>query len=206
VWGQTAAPDATSANAAPKFEYFAGASFSGVFSGMGPVSLFGPNLASAFSTRDSQQGGFGASAIRNLGPHLGVKVDFSEFVRTQRGAGLFNDNLQAVNVRSRQLNFLLGPEWKWRNRTRFTPWVHALGGAAVVHSNYQTFGNGLSFTSSDTRVGGTLAAGGGVDFRVARHAGFRVGADYMPVFLGAPFSDPSRVQQQVRLTLGVIGH
>src|SRR5258708_13036316 len=83
VLGQTAMPDATSANATPKFEYFAGASFSGVFSGAGPVSLFGPNLGSAFSTRDSQQGGFGAPAIPNLGPHLRLKAQFSQFARTQ---------------------------------------------------------------------------------------------------------------------------
>jgi len=200
VWGQSVGPDQQ-----PKFEFFAGATAAGVFRQVGPRTLFGPNLATPFAVPGGGHDGFQASAIRNLGRHFGLKLDFSTYERNQRGSAVFNESAQPLTVQSRVLNFMAGPEWKWRLGSRFTPYVHTLAGAAVVNSRFTT--NGLvSLTNSDRRVGGVLAAGGGLDVRIVRRASLRFGADYMPAFLSAPLSDGSRVQQQLRLSIGVKFH
>jgi hypothetical protein len=59
---------------------------------------------------------------------------------------------------------------------------------------------------ADTRAGATLAVGGGVDFRVIGRLSLRTGADYMPAFLGPQLPGGPRVQQQLRLTIGVKFH
>lgn len=204
VWAQVPAPDASNRQQ-PAWEYFGGAAVVGVVSGSGPRSLLGPNLSTLFSVHDGGQGGVQAAVIRNLGPHFGVKLDFSTYERNQFGASVFDNQIQGVQARSRLTNFLVGPEWKWRRNARFTPWVNTLAGATVVRSAYSTAGL-FSVTSKETRVGGTVAVGGGFDLRIVRRASIRVGADYMPLFLGAPLSDSSRIQHQVRFVLGLKIH
>jgi hypothetical protein len=202
--GQGAAPDMSSRQPSA-WEYFGGAAVVGVVSGTGARSLIGPNLSTPFSIHDGAQNGVHAAVIRKLGPHFGLKLDFSTYLRDQFGTGVFDNNLQIVNARSRLTNFLVGPEWKWHRGARVTPWVNTLAGATLVRSTYSTAGL-FSMTSKETRVGGTLAVGGGFDVRIVRRASFRLGADYAPLFLGAPLSDSSRIQHQVRFVIGLKLH
>ena len=65
-------------------------------------------------------GSYDAAVIRKLGPHFGLKLDFSTYRRNQFGAGVFDNNIQIVNARSRLTNFLVGPEWKWHRPARWS--------------------------------------------------------------------------------------
>jgi opacity protein-like surface antigen len=197
---QTPAPDV------PPVEYYFGAAASGVFNQPKLLHLSGPNLASNFSERASGRDGFEAAVVKNLGPHWGLKADVSYLLRDSSGNGTFNGIAQPFEVRSRALNLLFGPEWKWRSRSRFTPYVHTLVGVSVVRAHFTSSGAGVSVADADTRAGATLAVGGGLDSRVIGRLSLRTGADYMPAFLGSQLPGGPRVQQQLRLTIGVKFH
>jgi hypothetical protein len=200
LWGQPPAPDA------PPVEYYFGAAASGTFNQPKLLHLSGPNLASNFSGRSSGRDGFEAAVVKNLGRHWGLKADVSYLLRDSSGNGTFNGSVQPFEVRSRAVNLLFGPEWKWRSRSRFTPYVHTLAGVAVVRAHFTSSGAALSVADADTRAGATLAVGGGLDSRVIGRLSLRTGADYMPAFLSSQLPGGPRVQQQLRLTIGVKFH
>jgi len=120
----------TTSNDYPKVEVFVGYSALGE-SGSRVISL-GPN-ASVGGDYEGQ--GFETSIIRNFNKHFGIKGDFSAHFNNESNRGplaactpVCTTVTQDFQLKTRVYNFLAGPEFKARNSTRFTPFVHALGG------------------------------------------------------------------------------
>lgn len=159
--------------------------------------------------------GFQASLIRNFNKYVGIKGDFSFHFDTDSGQGLFTQPCttppcssitQDFTLKSRLYNFLVGPEIKARNRTRLTPFAHALFGAAHGNIRLQTSGAGVSFSSSSTDTGFAMAFGGGLDIRATRRFGFRAMMDYNPTFIGETVAGGRSRLDHVRLSLGILFH
>lgn len=188
----------------PKVEIFAG------FSAIGDANAShqaGPDF-------DANQG-FQASLIRNVNKYVGIKGDFSFHFDTDRGQGLFTQPCatppcsaitQNFTLKSRLYNFLAGPEIKARNRTRLTPFAHALFGAAHGNIRLNTSGAGVSLSSSASDTGFAMAFGGGLDIRATRRVSFRPMMDYNPTFIGETAAGRRSRLDQVRISLGILFH
>jgi opacity protein-like surface antigen len=132
---------------------------------------------------------------RNVNSVVGVTADFSGHVRRETlatGAGEFQHD-------SEQYNLLGGLQLKARNRSRVTPFAHALFGGGLFRgfsavllpsSNTYFFDDAKSFA---------MAFGGGLDVRASRRVTVRaVQADYNPTFFGQGRQD------NFRLSFGVV--
>src|ERR1044072_128876 len=126
----------------PKFEFFAGYSALGETSSR--VISLGPN---ASVVGDFEGQGFETSIIRNFNKHFGIKGDFSFHFNNESSRGPVSacspfcaTVTQDFQFKTRVYNFLAGPEFKARNSTRFTPFVHALGGFAHTSASFTTPG------------------------------------------------------------------
>lgn len=188
----------------PKVEIFAG------------VSAIGDANASnqEGANFDSNQG-LQASLIRNVNKYVGIKGDFSFHFDTERGQGLFTQPCatppcssitQNVTLKSRLYNFLAGPELKGRNRTRLTPFAHALFGAAHGNIRLNTSGEGVSLSDSSTATGFAMAFGGGLDIRATRRVSFRAMMDYNRTFIGVTDAGRRSRLDHVRISLGILFH
>src|SRR6185369_9934521 len=179
VRAQSPGPSPNS-NEPPKFEFFAGYSALGE-TGSRVISL-GPNASVG---GDYQGQGFETSIIRNFNKHFGIKGDFSFHFNNESGRGPITactpactTTTQDFQLKTRVYNFLAGPEFKARNRTRFTPFVHALGGFAHTSATFTTPGptNILFLKRNDTSF--AMALGGGLDIRASKRVSFRALMDY----------------------------
>jgi len=189
----------------PKFEFFVGYSALGE-SGSRAIS-FGPN---ASVSGDYEGQGFETSIIRNFSKHLGIKGDFSASFNNESGSGPITactpactTVTQNFQLKTRVYNLLAGPEFKARNRTRFTPFVHALAGFAHTSATFTTPGptHILFFRRNDNSF--AMALGGGLDIRASKRASFRGQLDYNPIFV----HDPTGGRRDfLRLSLGVLFH
>jgi opacity protein-like surface antigen len=168
-----------------KFEFFAGYSALGE-TGSRAIS-FTPN---AGVTGDYEGQGFETSIIRNFNKHFGLKGDFSFHFNNESDRGPVTDCTpicatvtQDFELKTRVYNFLAGPEFKARNSTRFTPFVHALGGFAHTSATFTTPGptHILFLRRRDTTF--ALGLGGGLDIRASDRVSFRAMMDYNPVFV-----------------------
>jgi hypothetical protein len=177
---------------------------------------FGSNFAQSLSTRDRGPGGFQTGYTRNLNRWFGLTSNFSAYFSSGGGSGVFssipqgsgatNSIAQKFSTNTQGYNFEFGPQFRFQNRSRFTPYVRTLGGVAHTHASFDTDGAGLTQHGEDSRTGASLVFGGGVDAQIASRASVRLGADYNPTFLGAPYAGASRVQNNVRLNLGLVLH
>jgi opacity protein-like surface antigen len=132
---------------------------------------------------------------RNINSVVGITADFSGHVRRETftiGTGEFRHDRE-------QYNLLGGVQFKARNRSRATPFAHALLGGALFRgfsavllpsSNTFFFDDAKSFA---------MAFGGGLDIRAGRRINVRiVQADYNPTFFG------QGRQNNFRLSFGVV--
>lgn len=189
----------------PKFEFFVAYSALGE-SGSRAIS-FGPN---ASVSGDYEGQGFEASMIRNFSKHLGIKGDFSASFNNESSRGpvaactpVCTTVIQDFQLKTRVYNLLAGPEFKARNSTRFTPFVHALGGFAHTSATFTTPGptNILFLRRNDTSF--AVALGGGLDIRASKRVSFRALMDYNPVFVN---DSTTGTRDFVRFSLGVLFH
>ena len=189
----------------PKVEIFVGYSALGE-SGSRAIS-FGPN---ASVSGDYEGQGFETSIIRNFSKHFGIKGDFSAHFNNESNRGPITacspactTVTQDFHLKTRVYNFLVGPEFKARNSTRFTPFVHALGGFAHTSATFTTPGptHILFLRRRDTRF--AMALGGGLDIRASKRVSFRALMDYNPVFVN---DSTSGTRDFIRLSLGVLFH
>jgi hypothetical protein len=85
----------------------------------------------------------------------------------------------ASRSKYRTLNFLGGPQIKFFNKNKATPFVHALFGAS---RNRTQVTNALA-TATDEFTSFTMALGGGLDLNVSKHIDVRLfQVEWMPVF------------------------
>ena len=195
----------TTSNEHPKFEFFAGYSAIGE-TGSRVISL-GPNASVG---GDYQGQGFETSIIRNFNKHFGIKGDFSFHFNNESSRGpiaactpVCTTVTQDFQLKTRVYNFLAGPEFKARNSTRFTPFVHALGGFAHTSATFTTPGptHILFLRRNDNSF--AMGLGGGLDIRASKRVSFRGMMDYNPVFVR---NSPSGTRDFIRLSLGVLFH
>jgi len=189
----------------PKVEVFAGYSALGE-TGSRVISL-GPN-ASVGGDYEGQ--GFETSIIRNFSKRFGIKGDFSAHFNNESNRGpiaactpVCTTVTQDFQLKTRVYNFLAGPEFKARNSTRFTPFVHALGAFAHTSATFTTPGptHILFLRRNDNSF--AMGLGGGLDIRASNRVSFRAMMDYNPVFV----QDSTAGRRDfVRFSLGVLFH
>ena len=196
----------------PKFEIFGGISANGYFkSNEAPEGNSGFPLSKFFSDDAGGPTGFEASITRNFNKYLGIKGDFSMYFDSGPGQVTLNicspsctTASQDFHVSKRAFYFMAGPELKWRNKTRLTPFAHALVGVVRSTADFSTAGTLLTHSDSDTRTGFAAAFGGGLDIRLSKRFSIRTMADYTAAFLG--YNDESRSSRQnhLRLSIGIV--
>ena len=189
----------------PKVEVFAGYSALGE-TGSRVISL-GPN-ASVGGDYEGQ--GFETSIIRNFSKRFGIKGDFSAHFNYEANRGpiaactpVCTTVTQDFQLKTRVYNFLAGPEFKARNSTRFTPFVHALGGFAHTSATFTTPGPTHIFFVRRNDNSFAMGLGGGLDIRASNRVSFRAMMDYNPVFIN---DSSTGTRDLVRISLGVLIH
>jgi opacity protein-like surface antigen len=190
----------------PKVEVFVGYSALGEAGSRG-IS-FGPN--SSVAANYSADRGFETSIVRNFRKRLGIKGDFSAHFNNESASGpltyctpLCTTANQAFQLKTRVYNFLIGPEFKARNRTRVTPFAHVLGGLAHTSATFTTSGPTLNLLLKNTDNSFAMALGGGLDIRASKRVSFRALMDYNPVFVR---DSTSGTRDFVRLSVGIVFH
>jgi hypothetical protein len=108
---------------------------------------------------------------------------------------------QDFRIKTRVYNFLAGPEFKARNRTRLTPFAHVLAGMTHTSASFTTPGPTFNITARTSHNGFAMGMGGGLDIRASKRVSFRAQMDYNPVFTGDRGS-----RDFARLSLGVLFH
>lgn len=160
--------------------------------------------------------GWSAEAQYNADRWVGVAADFGGQwggpITASSGSGI--SGLPNANTYS----FLAGPVLSYRNKSRMTPFVHALFGWDRASLSASTI-SGLSSPVSSpakTYTDFAIALGGGLDFKISRHFALRAGQlDYFHTslnfnkFYGSAF-DSERFegfathQDNLRFSTGVV--
>jgi opacity protein-like surface antigen len=189
----------------PKVEVFVG------YSVIGETGVSDEEADIGFAT----ERGFEASVTRNINKYFGIKGDFSFHPGTDRGRATFTQPCttppcplvaQDFEFKTRLYNFLAGPEFKARNRTRLAPFAHALFGVAHGKAILKTTGAALNLDTSESDTGFAMAFGGGLDIRATRRVGLRLSMDYNPAFITHTDTGARDRRDNVRISLGVLFH
>jgi hypothetical protein len=209
LWAASLAGQNTETAPYPKYEFFGG------YSAEGSSPFFinlGPNICCATSDLDGRAG-FEGSVIRNLNRYIGIKGDFSIYPGHYNDEDAIPCNLpgcssaaQGDSTHWKLFYFLAGPELKWRNHTRFSPFVHTLFGVAHATATFQTAGPVITVSGTSTQTGFAMAFGGGVDVRIVRRASIRLQVDRATAFGGKSQTGAAQTLDSGRVTLGVLFH
>ena len=209
----SAIAQSTSSAPYPKLEIFGGYSANGYFkSDEVPNPINSIPLSQFFSDDAGGPKGFEASIARNFNKYLGIKGDFSMYFDS--GAGRLTvehcsqtsctTSSQDFRVNKRAFYLMAGPEIKWRNKTRLTPFAHTLFGVARSTADFSTADALLTHSDSDTRTGFAAAFGGGLDIRLSKRFSIRGMMDYTAAFLGYNDESSSSRQNHVRFSIGIV--
>lgn len=198
----------------PTVEYFVGYSASGRLGEGTPLVINNQNFSPFFNDQAGGPEGFEASIIGNFNRYVGIKGDFSIYSNNrQLRDGTFTScvgtvctsSIQDYKANSRAAYFMAGPELKGRNRTRLTPFAHALFGLVYSRTQFSTSGTfNISDKASETAF--AMAFGGGLDIRASKRISVRTMIDYNPTFLNNSGLDSRERQDHVRLSLGILFH
>lgn len=201
----TAKAQSTDPEEFPKVELFLG------YSALGEARASDEEVGTGFASVR----GFHASVTGNFNRYVGLKGDFSFHPDTDRGTAQFILPCttppcplvsQNFEFKTRLYNLLAGPELKARNRTRLTPFAHALFGLAHGRGAIKTAGTALNLDATETDTGFSMAFGGGFDLRTTRRLSLRALIDYNPVFITHTDTGARDRRDNVRLSLGILFH
>ncbi len=159
--------------------------------------------------------GFNLAATGYFTPRFGITGDFSFHQKTENESFDGDD----FEIKARQLNFLVGPQVRFSNSSRVTPFVRAMAGVANTRGEFNSVINTgstadtFSFTDSSTDF--ALGIGGGLDVGVSDNVAIRLfQVDYNPVFLRDRTINPGfdvgdiditgRRLDNVRFSIGVV--
>lgn len=168
-----------------------------------------------FNAGFAAERGIEVSVIRNFNKYFGIKGDFSFHPDTDKGRGTIVQPCaqpvcptatQDFQFKTRLFNFLVGPEIKGRNRTRLTPFAHALFGVAHGRGTFTTSGTALNLNVTETDTGFAMALGGGLDVRVTKRFSVRASMDYNPAFITKTDAGSRDRRDNVRISLGILFH
>ena len=208
----SAIAQSTSSAPYPKLEIFGGYSANGIVGHDDASGISNGGFSPFLSDFAGGPKGFEASITRNFNKYLGIKGDFSMYFDNSTGQvtlkvcsqGSCTTFSEDVSVEKRAFYFMAGPEIKWRNKTRLTPFAHALFGVARSTVEVTTASAVFSQRDSDTRTGFAAAFGGGLDIRLSKRFSIRTMADYTAAFLGDANAGSSSRQNHVRLSIGIV--
>lgn len=171
--------------------------------------LAGFELAS--NDRFISTNGFEASVTRYFSKRVGLTGDFSGYYHrelTGIAGTLFGTKTSIYTI-------LGGPHVRFVNKSRVTPFIHALVGVARVRTSYREneSPNPLTVADSSTRL--ATALGGGLDLRVSKRVAIRLlQLDYSPILGkdrtltasdGTPIELNGRAQEKnFRLSIGIV--
>jgi len=197
----------------PRLEIFGGFSANGSIKSdeaPGPINNF--PISRSFSNGAGGPSGFEGSITGNFNKYLGIKGDFSMYFDSGPGhvsvqicsQGSCTTTTQDFRVNRRAYYLMFGPEIKWRNKTRVTPYAHALFGVAVSTAEFSTASSVFTLHDSDSRTGFAAAFGGGLDIRLSKRFSIRTMMDYTAAFLGYNNESSSSRQNHVRFSIGIV--
>lgn len=160
-----------------KYEVFAGYSYERVDSGIVSADLLSNGVTQTTLDNPFNLNGFNVSGTGYLTKRLGLTADFSAHFNNR------NDLFDSVSARSkfRLVNLSGGPQFRFPNQTRFTPFARALAG--ISHRTLsEDFSTADFFRDSSTSF--SLNFGGGLDYRINERFAYRfIQFDYNPIFL-----------------------
>ena len=125
--------------------------------------------------------GFNSAMTFFFTPRFGLTGDVSGHFRRE------NENFFGGVPFRAQLDryyFLAGPQVRFVNDTRWTPFARGMAGVAYTRNRYGARSAAAPFTSfDDSKVDFALGLGGGVDYRISDRVSYRIlQGDYTPVF------------------------
>ncbi|PWT89901.1 MAG: hypothetical protein C5B55_10560 [Blastocatellia bacterium] len=182
-----------------KFELFGGYTFENIDSGIRSEDI-GTN-----TTLDNRfnANGFRVAATGYFTKHIGITGDFSAHFDNR------NDVFDSTTGESkfRLYNFTGGPQFRFINTTRFTPFVQTLAGIARRNLSESFSGNGTDVTDDKTSF--ALKLGGGVDYKLSDRFSLRIfQMNYNPVFLRSRIVDgftvPDRTLNGFEFSTGIV--
>ena len=164
----------------PKVEAFGGFSMSSI---PGVVPTYDPTtgLPTAYSRKSLM--GWQGSANFNVTHHLAIVGDFGGQYGNIPSASVLGVTIPGISMNSYQ--FLFGPRLMFR-RSRVTPFVHALFGAAKLGSSSTTSILGVPTTVAVSSTGLGMGIGGGLDINISDRLALRVPQfDWTPRHIGS---------------------
>ena len=199
----------------PRYEVFGGYVAAGQAGDYTNLNFLGasPGIPSTFSSTHGAE----ASLLYNFNRVLGLKGDFSVQPHSEGFQVGVCTSLPCSPVRlnvainPKLFNFLAGPEFKLRNHSRFTPYVHGLvglahGNASFTVSGAVVSGSVVSFSLKTSETGFAAAMGGGADIRLSHRFSVRTGMDFNPAWVGRDDSGARTAIKNVRLWGGILFH
>ena len=175
-----------------KFEFYAGYSANNLLDGH-PEDVEDVNSNSTPTYR-----GWNISGVYNLNRYVGVKADFSG----QYKKYTLVETPNRVRANASFYNYTAGIQVKDNKRSkRFSPFAHALFGAATSKVKIDLSGFPGASSLSESNTGFSMIFGGGLDIKVTKRFSIRaIQADYNPTFIGGSN------QNNVRLGFGIVFH
>lgn len=127
--------------------------------------------------------GFNVAVTGYMSKRFGITGDFSAGFRT----GTESVTGGSIRYKSTNLSFMAGPHLRFVNKTRSTPFIHALAGSSTNRFAYSLTPTGSSSVSArvtQTATDFSMAFGGGLDIRLNNKISVRAfQLDYNPVFV-----------------------
>lgn len=180
-----------------KPEFFGGFSIEDVNTGVRSSDLTTTTtLDNRFRTNGFQVAGTGYLTRR-----LGITADFSGHFDTRTDAFDTTTGQSKISL----YNLTAGPQFRFLNDSKFTPFVHGLAGFARRNLT-ETF-TVTSFSDNTTNL--ALNLGGGVDYKINHRFAWRLlEFDYNPIFLRARTVNataiPNRTLNGFRFSTGIV--
>ena len=196
----------------PKYEIFGGYIAAGQEGDYTYLNF--PGATTGIPSTFSSTHGAEASFLYNFNRVLGLKGDFSVQPHSEGFQGQVavctplpcTPVMLSVALNPKLFNFLAGPEFKLRNHSRFTPYVHGLVGLAHGNASFTVSGAFGSFSLKTSETGFAAAMGGGADIRLSHRFSFRTGMDFNPAWVGRDDSGARTAIKNVRLWGGILFH
>jgi opacity protein-like surface antigen len=115
-------------------------------------------------------------------------------------------------------NFLAGPQVRFINTTRWTPFARAMAGVAYSRNRYgaQSATPSIGQTFDDSSTDFALGLGGGIDYRISDRVSYRIlQGDYNPIFRrdrtittsnGTTIQINGKTENNLRFSTGIVLH
>jgi opacity protein-like surface antigen len=154
----------------------------------------GTTAAVDFRSERVPHNGVVGEVVANVHRNVGIVANFAAtFADTD-----LVDNISGKSFRTKiqRYTLLIGPRFNWRNSSAFTPFGHALFGAAHYRAKFPD--NDINCSSRD-ETAFAMGFGGGLDIRAGSHIDIRAAeVDYIPVFFSNHREDNIRFSAGVK--------